>query len=755
MVLSRINESIEYPSAKYIEPEDVDYEAQLYQIELFGDLEVIIALGNVRYTYIDNNILYIPVYLTHDGEVLVQIGVYEFNADIYTSLLDEDNDFDISLLENPLPLLYKFVTESFTRKETGQKASPVKMTPVKESSFDDGAEEAKDADDTDADDTDDTDDTDVDADDADDTDYTGYTDADDANDAGETKGTPKGISPDLLKDSRVPNTQTILEELVEEDDDEKAVVSKIMLDKEDEQVKQFSARSGQNWLNKYMRNEKYEIIDNEGGGDCLFAVIRDAFSGIGKNVSVLELRTIASDSATQQTFLNFKEQYDMYSTVVQEYGLELSIITNNVDSLKRRVEKTKDRNIKKQAVEQAKPLIKEFKSIKKNKRVASELLYEYRWMRGVNNLQDLKVKIKTCGFWAESWAINVLEMALNVKMIILSSENYSHGDYDNVLQCGEMVSSKVEDSGEFKPKYYIILDHTGQHYKLVTYEQKRIFTFNDIPIHLKKMVVNKCLERDSGIYNFIPKFKALKQQMVGLPMSLIYLGDDVEFGEGSENINAAGEGEEKGEGEGEEKAGNGAELSINPEFDDTTVFQFYAKSSNKPLPGKGSGEKISVKNRKKYTELASILGWRKILSNFYMAPFKLDDRSWNSVEHYYHGNKFKNENPAFYEEFTIESNSDISKDPAFAKAAGDKIGKYKLGKWKRAKDVTIDNDFFSSGRDRVVMKNAQAAKFQQIQLAKDVLLATHNAKLQHHVRAQPAVVFYDMMSIRDILSKKV
>jgi len=30
-----------------------------------------------------------------------------------------------------------------------------------------------------------------------------------------------------------------------------------------------------------------------------------------------------------------------------------------------------------------------------------------------------------------------------------------------------------------------------------------------------------------------------------------------------------------------------------------------------------------------------------VLSNFNMARFELDGKTWNSVEHYYHANKFK------------------------------------------------------------------------------------------------------------------
>ena len=131
MVLSQIDKSIEYPAVKFVDSEDLDYDAQLYQIELFPDWEVVIALGKVKYTFIDKNVLYIPVYLTDDGEVVLQMGVYEFPSNIYTSLLDEDNDFDISLLENPLPLLYKFINESFIRKELGQKKKQTPTPPTK------------------------------------------------------------------------------------------------------------------------------------------------------------------------------------------------------------------------------------------------------------------------------------------------------------------------------------------------------------------------------------------------------------------------------------------------------------------------------------------------------------------------------------------------------------------------------------------------------------------------------------------------
>ena len=705
MVLSQINKSIEYPPAKFVDPEDLDYDAQLYQIELFPELEIIIALGKVKYTFIDKNVLYIPVYLTNNDEVILQIGVYEFPSNIYTSLLDEDNDFDISLLENPLPLLYKFINESFIRKELGQKKT---RTPPA------------------------------------DKDHTKKppSDKDHTKKPPESKGGPAKDDDfaELSKDSRVPNKTTIIQELFAEDDDDKPVISDDVAAEEVKQEENFKEHAGHNWLEKFMRNENYSIVDNESGGDCLFATIRDAYSGVGKTVSVADLRKIASDSATDEVFHNFKEQYDMYDTEVKNLSIQLAELQNTNQELKQQYKQTKDRDTRKKLVDQSKPIIAKFKQAKKEKKAASELLHEYRWMRGVNTLEKLKKKMRTCGFWAESWTLQTLEMMLNVKLIVLSSYNYEHRDYDNVLSCGDMVPNSIEKKGAFKPKYYIILDYTGNHYKLITYKQKRIFEFNDIPVKIKKLIVDKCMEsKGKNMYNYIPKFKLLQVSMKDSPTSSLSPGDD------------AGP-EDQGDPS-KEPVDEGSDLSKKPTFDDTTVFQFYSKSADKPLPGKGAGETIEPRNIKQFADLAAMPGWRKVLSNFYMGPFKLDNRSWNSVEHYYHANKFKKGHPEFYQQFTVESGTDISKDPAFAKAAGGKTGKYKKKDWKRPKDVVIDADFFSSGRNQQVMKAGQLAKYSQNEAAKAVLLATKDAKLQHHVRGQPPIVFYDSMKIREELKK--
>ena len=132
-------------------------------------------------------------------------------------------------------------------------------------------------------------------------------------------------------------------------------------------------------------------------------------------------------------------------------------------------------------------------------------------------------------------------------------------------------------------------------------------------------------------------------------------------------------------------------------------------------------------------------------------PFDLDNHKWNSVEHYYQGSKFKKNNPEFYLTFSLDSGSELSRDPVLAKAYGGKTGKFK-GKRVRSKEIKVDPDFFGpAGRSEAEMEAAQKAKYSQSDEAKKVLMATKDAKLVHYSRGAPSIVFNDIMSIRSSL----
>ena len=90
MVLSKINSDISYPELKSIDTGDLNFESDLYQLEI-KDIDVIIAVGNSKNIYEDKNILYFPIYLVKYNNKVIQIGVYEIKASDYLSYLNDYN----------------------------------------------------------------------------------------------------------------------------------------------------------------------------------------------------------------------------------------------------------------------------------------------------------------------------------------------------------------------------------------------------------------------------------------------------------------------------------------------------------------------------------------------------------------------------------------------------------------------------------------------------------------------------------------
>ena len=171
---------------------------------------------------------------------------------------------------------------------------------------------------------------------------------------------------------------------------------------------------------------------------------------------------------------------------------------------------------------------------------------------------------------------------------------------------------------------------------------------------------------------------------------------------------------------------------------------FFSKSADKP-PGKGVHEDL-VSSPRKYAKLAKVKDWRKTLSNFYESEFQLDGKRWSSVEHFYQGSKFKRGNPNFYAQFSLDSGSEISKDPCKAKRAGGKTGG-----GLRSKNIKMDPGFFV-GKDKVFYR-AMVAKFSQnLELGK-ILLDTKNAQLLHKTRGIPLQRVFPLEAARETLRK--
>ena len=468
-----------------------------------------------------------------------------------------------------------------------------------------------------------------------------------------------------------------------------------------------------------MHNNNFKLIDNEGGGNCLFATIRDGLAKVGKNVSVEEMRDILASEATEELFQGYKTQYEMALNEAEFLKIDIADLVKEHSNLKKRLKSTKDRNEKKIIVDEASEISDRHKIAKKQHIDTVSLLQEFIFMKGVNNLDEFKAILQTCEFWGETWAISTLERVLNIKLILFSEEAYRQKDIDNVMQCGHLNDNILEQIGVFNPDYYIMVDYMGFHYKLITYKERGAFTFEEVPFDVKKLIVDKCLERLAGPYAIIPDFiKFMEEQnIIIVEESPQELQSDSYSGE--------------------------------------TVFQFYSKSGDKPVPGMGAGETLGPEGSREYAELASIPEWRKKLSNFWEQKFVLDGHEWNSVEHYYQASKFKHKNPDFYLKFSLDGNpgASLSKDPGMAKSAGGKTGKFK-GKLIRPKEVNIDPDFFS-GRHEKEMEDAMRAKFSQNGDLKTLLLATKKAKLQHFSRGKPPVVFNDLMRVRDSLSTKL
>ena len=700
MVVSKIHSKIIYEESVDIFPEDDEFESLVYPIEISfkghdktkSAKKYNIVFGKVREEKKKDGVIYFPIYLVINDEVAAKIGVLEIEPIKYAYILDENDDIDPDKITEPL--FFNFINESFLKKyeldDEEEKEEDLAVETDEEYNPETGKFSAK-----------------------------KNNESQDKKDLFEI---PQQEYKALTDEEQKPVTDKTQTFTIDQNLKTPALLTEESSQDASDLRKEYQETVQSNWINKFMENNEYKIQDNEGGGDCLFAVVRDAFAQIGHHTTVNKLRDLLAEHATDSIFQEYRQVFLSMENSIVENDKKIKTFSDIYRDSKQKINKSGESLSQidhSQLLEQAKHAKAEVKMLQNENHLNRELLRnEFGYMKEIDTLDKFQNYIRTSSYWADTWAITTLENKLNFKLIIFSEAAFNHGSHDSVLNCGEAIK-EIQEQGTFTPNYYIMTSYSGDHYRLVLYKNKMILTYREIPYDVKTLIVNKCMERNSGIFYLIQDFKNLKAK-IGLAAD-----DGAPVNDEQDDF-------------------------MDALYDKDIVFMYHSKSQDEILPGKGSGETIPKDKTPLYKKLHKIKDWRRKLDDSWnKARFELDGHQWASVEHYYQASKFKKGFPDFYVLFSLDSkDSKFSEDVALAKLAGGK----KPTEY-RPKTVIIDPDFYGE-RNIQERMNALRNKFQQNVDLRELLFLTNPAKLTHFIRRSPVEVDESLMRVRKELMEK-
>jgi predicted NAD-dependent protein-ADP-ribosyltransferase YbiA (DUF1768 family) len=685
-----VNRNIHYDENKLLEDEDLDYESQLYKAEIYDKL-YLIAVGKERVLISKKNHYYLPVYIIHNNRVFKQIGAFEYEGEQrdtksrQKTFLDTDDVLDLNRLGDII--LYSFADYEFFNslsvdiKQTH--IADIEREYLKQKPEEEGDDAAGDSDDDDM----------------------------------------FRIDSDKIdKSKEMEKSNKVLKEGIFEID--KSIRPPAMILEENQQdaknmKKDFKDSSKTTYIEKFMKNNNYDIVETIKNGDCLLDALRIAYLQIGHKTTIEKLRTLISNEATDEIFEQYRNIY--VGSMVERTSLKKETEQMKLENkdLKKRMEKAQTVEQRQKIKEDADVIVDKYKKCQEEIRNNEELLEEFAFMEGVDNLEDFRAIIKTTKYWADTWAITTLEKSLNIKFVIFSENEFNENDLNSVLRCGQENDKTANTSN---PDFYVMVSHEKNHYRLISYKSKYTFRFSEIPYDVKMLIIIKCMEKNAGPYYNIPDFRNLKSKM-GIDPDMGSTQDDDEEDSQHDNL-----------------------------FDDDVIFTYYNKSAATPKAGKGNNEKIKAEkvpifkelNLKKYKD------WRKMLDDYFESPFELEGKKWSTVEHYYQASKFKKTHPDFYDVFSLDGGDEkINKDVEMAIIAGSKTGK-KKSVLLRPVNVKIDPDFYG-GRHTEEREKAVFAKFSQNIVLKEIVLLTKDAKLMKMIPKEEPQTDYILMKVREAL----
>jgi predicted NAD-dependent protein-ADP-ribosyltransferase YbiA (DUF1768 family) len=680
MITSNIDSKVEYAITNNIDKSDLNHEAFVYNAKIYNK-HIKFVLGTPRFDFLSNNIMYFNIYLANNGSVISKIGIYETTNTDYASLLDANGDVDLNKMSEPIifsfakPLIMNNY-ELIDKFETMSNASDFNST-------DDGSNVS-----------------DVESISGDDDD----TDDDDDDDISKKPQKLVSASYDLME----VNSQT--------------------KEESDYEMSKYEEDPSHKWINKYLRSNKYEILDNEGGGDCFFAVLRDALRSVKIETSVKSIREKLANEVDEEILATYKEFFGLFYNNMKSIQTQLKEHKKKHYTLKKMITATPDGPDKIKMISDAKSNFDNMSLISDQNKELEELTREFEFMKDVETIEDLKKVIMEVGgkYWADNWAVVTLERLYKVKFIVLSQDHFLNGEKELVLQCSE-ADKKLQAQGIFEPSYYIMTDYIkGVHYKLITYDKnikRGALTFNELPYRIKELVLEKCMERGAGLYVLIPDFKTFANTN-GVQTSTI-------------------------------SKTSGYDSLVNTktpksqDYSDSIIIQIYSKSKHEKV-GEGSGESIKpelktsknvleLNNKKKYPD------WRRKIDNDYLVPnLVIDGNNWASVKHYMLGSRFKE---------LVDLHSKFMKNGDVGTNSEDALKLYNSNIVKKSVKNVILNDEEFKKIESSLLEKALYSKFTQNDELREILLLTGDALINVFKQTKGASPALELMKVRKLIGK--
>jgi predicted NAD-dependent protein-ADP-ribosyltransferase YbiA (DUF1768 family) len=679
MITSNIFSEVEYAITNNIDKSDLNHEAFVYNAKIYNK-HIKFVLGTPRFEFLSNNIMYFNIYLANNGSVVSKIGIYETNNTDFASLLDSNGDIDLNKMSEPIifpfskPLIMNNY-ELIDKFETMSNVSDFNSSDDGSSSDDGISTSATEEDD------------------------------DDEYDIGNEK-------PEKL----ITEKYDLME------------LSSQTKEESDYEISKYEKDPSTKWINNYLMSNKYDILDNEGGGDCFFAVLRDALRSVKIEISVKSIREKLANEVTEEILETYKEFYGLFYSNMQTIQTQLKEHKKKHLTLKKMIDATSDGQDKVKMISDVKSNFEKMSSISDQNKELEELTKEFDFMKDVKTVDDLKKVIMKIGgkYWADNWALVTLERIYKVKFIVLSQDHYLNGEKELVLQCSE-ADKKLQEQGIFEPSYYIMTDYIkGIHYKLITYDKnikRGALTFNELPYRIKELVLEKCMEKGAGLYVLIPDFRKFANEN-GVQTSTISKTSKYDS-----LVNT--------------------KTPKSQDYDDSIIIQIYSKSKHEKV-GVGSGESIKpemktlknvleLNNKKKYPE------WRqKIDNDFLVSNLVIDGNNWASVKHYMLGSRFK-ELVDLYSKFMKNGEVGTSNEAA-VKLYNSNISK------KSVKNVILNDEDFKKIESSLLEK-ALYAKFTQNDELREILILTGDALINVFKQIKGATPAIELMRVRKLINK--